>query len=195
LGHRVPIWPKMPLQPRGPSPHRRAGVWLHLTAPLTRGVHSSVPHSVVPQNQPLPTCGPSRQPRCTFLYGCLVAPSAQVRLPRNNPHVARIGAESVARTTTAVIHADFLTSVHKNGSAPAPLPSAHPVPSHGAFLPREFRSRRTELSAMADLLAEEPAPPWTQSSRSYPSDFGASLGYKSGAVSPSAAKRREPSPL
>jgi hypothetical protein len=86
-------------------------------------------------------------------------------------------------------HIPLCPHVHPSRS---PLSLARWVHASGAFLPHESRSCRPELSAMADLLAVEPMPPWTQSSRSYPSDLGASLGYKSGAVSPSAAKRREP---
>jgi hypothetical protein len=58
----------------------------------------------------------------------------------------------------------------------------------GRFFPVNL-ARVALSSPMADLLAVEPAPPWTQSSRSYPSDFGASLGYKSGAVPPSDLNR------
>ena len=76
-------------------------------------------------------------------------------------------------------HIPLCPHVHPSRS---PLSLARWAHASGAFLPRESRSRHPELSAMADLLAVEPAPPWTQSSRSYPSDFGASLGYKSGAV-------------
>ena len=58
----------------------------------------------------------------------------------------------------------------------------------GRFFPVNL-ARVALSSPMADLLAVEPAPPWTQSSRSYPSDLGASLGYKSGAVPPSDLNR------